>query len=467
MKPMTSTDGILVSALYICELAAVLWLLGFLHADRELGMRAILSSRTGVFTIVAGVIFSIGLVMIIIRYRNKVGTESRSAMLTIAMNIAATGALLVAGELVIRAAAERFPDGVFVRDLQLLPRQWKDVATDRRTRWEQASTDYGVYTFDRELGWTVGSNRQGQGPHGETYFSSIEGIRAPLSNVAFADRRPALRIALVGDSYTFSSDVSYANSWGQRLEARLGQDVQVLNFGVPGYGVDQAYLRYRRDVRPWQPDIVILGVINHDLIRTGMVYYCIGFAGAVVPGAKPRFVINDSELALINVPLPMPEQIFQSQSIRDLPYVDLDRWYKSSDWEQRWYHASYLVRFLASWSPSWLVSDSIRDQEIRSVSRTVLQAFVRSVRESGAVPLVLVLPGYGEFRDQPLLLKTPSVRGAEVLQEAGVEYVDLTACLENVHPSDRFTTGWHYTPLANDAVADCLETVLRRKLPGT
>jgi hypothetical protein len=61
------------------------------------------------------------------------------------------------------------------------------------------------------------------------------------------------------------------------VAGQLGPQVQVLHFGVDGYGVDQAYLRYQRDVRPWHPDLVILGFINHDLHRSLAVYSFVSF----------------------------------------------------------------------------------------------------------------------------------------------------------------------------------------------
>jgi len=86
-------------------------------------------------------------------------------------------------------------------------------------------------------------NRQGGG---ELYFSSTEGLRSPRTNISFAARRPRHRVALVGDSFTFGMEVPYEDTWGAQLERALAGDVQVLNFGVDGYGVDQAYLRYRK-----------------------------------------------------------------------------------------------------------------------------------------------------------------------------------------------------------------------------
>ena len=98
------------------------------------------------------------------------------------------------------------------------------------------------------------------------------GTRSPRPGTVFADRSAAYRIALIGDSFTFSDEVGYEESWAYKLERKLRPQVQVLNFGVSGYGIDQAYLRYTRDVRPWHPDIVVLGYIRADVWRTGRVY---------------------------------------------------------------------------------------------------------------------------------------------------------------------------------------------------
>jgi len=85
------------------------------------------------------------------------------------------------------------------------------------------------------------------------YFSSVEGIRSAGPDVRFAHRSARRRVALIGDSNAFSFEVPFEESWGHHLQQLLGADAQVLNFGVDGYGIDQIYLRYRRDVRPWKP----------------------------------------------------------------------------------------------------------------------------------------------------------------------------------------------------------------------
>ena len=51
----------------------------------------------------------------------------------------------------------------------------------------------------------------------------------------------------------------------------LTRSVQAFREVTQGAGPpldDQAYLRYLRDVRPWRPQVVILGLIDHDLRRS-------------------------------------------------------------------------------------------------------------------------------------------------------------------------------------------------------
>ncbi|MBA3967033.1 MAG: SGNH/GDSL hydrolase family protein, partial [Nitrospirales bacterium] len=357
----------------------------------------------------------------------------------------------------LRVLAEETPEGPLLGNTTLLPRDWTRVLSHRRSIWERASREYGVFVTDEVLGWTVGRNRKGVGPFGETYFSNEDGLRAPKNGASLRERSSVLRIALLGDSYTFGEDVSYEDTWGHQLETRLGTDVQVLNFGVPAYGVDQAYLRYLRDVRDWKPDIVILSFISHDVVRSGMVYYWIGFAGAAVPGAKPRFSLAGKQLAPLNLPLPSMEQIHSVSTIGDLPFIELDSAYNSADWEWHLYQYSYLFRFLISWRGNPLSTSYEFDADIQQVSEAIFKSFIRTVQTDGALPMVVFLPEYTEFRHSFKPLSERDLLGRRVAREAGIEFLDLTSCLESVGDGDRFTTGWHYTPQANGVVARCLD----------
>jgi hypothetical protein len=396
------------------------------------------------------------------------GLASKSVRLSLTMSLVSIAFMLVLGEALVRFFTESHPEGPLVGDLHLLPREWHEVATYRRSNWDWHASHSGVFLFDPQLGWTVGPNRKGTGGAHEKLFSSTEGARAGAEGLRFGERSVRTTIALLGNSYVFGSDVDYEETWGFYLQRRLGTDVQVLNFGVPGYGVDQAYLRYLKDVRERRPDIAILGLISHDLIRTTMVYYAVGFPGAAVPGAKPRFSLKNGQLTLVNVPLPLPEAVYGAQSIQDLPFVDYDRAYRPTEWQRHWYEVSYLLRFAVSWcSPCGGALGSPSDnEETVPLNGAILHDFVRKAMASGTIPIVVFLPSFKEGRDASgRLSATPSL-GVRILKNAQVDFVDLTDCIERVDERKQFTSGWHYTPQANSIMADCLGDIVVSRLQG-
>lgn len=411
--------------------------------------------------ILLGISLLVGAVVLfqLIRSYRLRKTTDRAFQLTMTLGLVTIVATFLCAELAVRLLTTKTPEGPSVLDTMLLPRDWPLVMAHRRLLWERSASRYGVFRFDDMLGWTVGSNRQGTGPHGETYYSSYEGLRAGGPDIALADQ--ALhKIALLGDSYTFASDVSYEDSWGYRLERKLGPSIQVLNFGVPGYGVDQAYLRYERDVRAWHPDVVMLSVISHDVLRTTMVYYQIGFPGALVPGAKPRLIIRDGRLVPVNLPLPDPQTLLSSDVISQIPFVEFDRSYRISDWNWQPYQWSYLFRFAVSWTPSRMQSDI--DADTLELNRVILQTFVRRVQEDGAIPVILFLPSFTDFRDVEKSHRNRDVLGLQVLDYTLLPFVNALACLDHL-PSwqQLFTTGWHYTAQGNELIAQCMHDVVR------
>lgn len=408
--------------------------------------------------IVAGGVFAFASASLIAHCRHSCRTGSKNFRFVLATGCVALALFFLSGEVMIRVLVEETPEGPLLGNTALLPRDWTRVLSHRRTIWEEASREYGVFVTDEVLGWTVGRNRKGVGPFGETYFSNEDGLRVPQNGASLRDRSPALRIAILGDSYTFGEDVSYEDTWGHQLETRLGTDVQVLNFGVPAYGIDQAYLRYLRDVRDWKPDIVILGFISHDVMRSGMVYYWIGFPGAAVPGAKPRFSLAGKQLAPLNLPLPSPEQIHSSPTIGDLPFIESDSAYNSADWKWHLYQYSYVFRFLISWRGNPLSTSYELDADVQQVNEAILKSFIRAVQADDSLPMVVFLPEYSEFLRSSGTLLERELLGRRVAGEAGVEFLDLTPCVESIGSGGRFTTGWHYTPQANGAVARCLQT---------
>ncbi len=93
------------------------------------------------------------------------------------------------------------------------------------------------------------------------------GLRGPWYPM---EKKPGiLRIACLGDSFTFGWPVEDGGTYpvylAQKLEEVLGFGrAEVVNFGHPGYNTQNELRQYVKLVRPWKPDIVLLGYFFND-----------------------------------------------------------------------------------------------------------------------------------------------------------------------------------------------------------
>ncbi len=107
-----------------------------------------------------------------------------------------------------------------------------------------------------------------------------------------------LRIAIVGDSYAEAFQVEREKAFWAVLEARLrdcpanaGREVEVINFGVSGYGTAQELLTLREKVWGYSPDVVLLAVTtNNDVLDNSR--------ALKVTDEIPYFIMNGDQLAL-------------------------------------------------------------------------------------------------------------------------------------------------------------------------
>ncbi len=163
--------------------------------------------------------------------------------------------------------------------------------------------------YDPDLGWVPSPN--GRSLDGLYEYNS-SGIRSDVADYSTVPKEGVLRIALFGDSFTEGAEVPFASSWGHYLEKYLneaGVDAEVLNFGVSAYGMDQAFLRWKKDGRRFSPDLVIFGFQAENAKRNLNLFrpFYNGRTGVIF--TKPRFVFNSDQLKLINVPTVPPEEL--------------------------------------------------------------------------------------------------------------------------------------------------------------
>src|SRR6185295_1354810 len=113
--------------------------------------------------------------------------------------------------------------------------------------------DTGPHCFDAELGW---SNRRAYCNSDGQICTGALGTRGSR-DYALRAAAGVLRLLCFGDSFTWCDQVIDADAWPRLVEDRRA-DVEALNFGVGGYGTDQALLRFERDGRDLAPDAVVI-----------------------------------------------------------------------------------------------------------------------------------------------------------------------------------------------------------------
>lgn len=119
------------------------------------------------------------------------------------------------------------------------------------------------------LNYELAPNMEKHSKHGFIQTNSF-GMRdsEPLP----ADTPGLIRIACVGDSFTFgfsvAGDKTYPNVLEQLLQSPLPtpgeRHIDVLNFGVGGYSTRDEALMIRHRVMEWNPRLIIIGYVLND-----------------------------------------------------------------------------------------------------------------------------------------------------------------------------------------------------------
>jgi hypothetical protein len=167
-------------------------------------------------------------------------------------------------------------------------------AIHHRVYWPPVVSEnaFRSYLSDRDplLGWPTRGFL-------DTYADS-DGARLSPANAKFGSK-PAC-VSTYGDSFTYSDEVDHEDAWPNVLAEHLRCAVK--NYGGPGYGIDQAVLRFQNNVAD-EADLTILGFYVLDVTRNMNQWrYLINSGNAL--SFKPSFALGkDNELILHRIPV--------------------------------------------------------------------------------------------------------------------------------------------------------------------
>jgi hypothetical protein len=255
--------------------------------------------------------------------------------------------------------------------------------------------------------------------------------------------------------------------------------VEVLNYGVGGYGLDQAFLRYLRDGDKYHPQLVVIGFVPDDLPRIVNVYRRF-LSSSDWPLIKPRFVLGSHgalQLRAEHVPDAEGYRAYVDQPSRVRDLAQFDYWYEPLVYDNPLYDWCATVRvFSNSWARlrrrAWdanrlLVDDKFNEEsEAFRIQVAVMEAFAKAVSERGAQSLVVFFP------DKPSATRAvggkatayaPLVR---ILQSKGISTLDLAPEFANEAGGKRadewFMPGGHYSHSGNRVAARAILRAVRQ-----
>jgi hypothetical protein len=215
---------------------------------------------------------------------------------------------------------------------------------------------------------------------------------------AFPDTRVSC-LSLYGDSWTWAG-ADPERTWGNVLAKLLG--CRVANYGLGGFGSDQAYLHYLHNEQDRAP-VVFLGHLSENILRN--VNQLRGLLYPYTPyGLKPRFDLGpDGKIEL--VPLPMPSEA-EFRDLVEHPEKYLHHEYflpeGPSGTTRRGF--PYLLSILAAFRQFHVIAELHREpwhaafyqpdhpSHGLEVTAQIMEAFHHEAVRRGQIPILAVIP---------------------------------------------------------------------------
>lgn len=313
---------------------------------------------------------------------------------------------------------------------------------------------------DAEIGWVLAPNADG--PYGDT---NPQGVRTVDPAHVYAERPDddITRILTFGDSFTFGDEVASQDTWQAQLE-RADPRVEAINYGVGGYGTDQAYLRSRRVGRSMHGQVSVLGIWVENVCRNLNVFrFYLAPNTAMIQ--KPRFVLEGGALRLAASPMLGPDaltEVAAGRGPREL--LALDEWYDESVTTERPWHLSRAVRAAQT------IVDMYQRKQRRerlytgedprgiAVTVAIAEQFARDAQADGMRPLVVVFPMDAYL--ERLHAEEDQLPLVRALRAAHLEVIDtgpaITRAARAEGKSALFMPFGHLSPRGNALVAEAV-----------
>lgn len=321
-------------------------------------------------------------------------------------------------------------------------------------------------SWDPELGWELARDERRTHDDGRGHAWSYT-TDADVGRITPYESEETL-IATFGESFTFCDEVYDDQTWQYRLSVLT--DSRVLNFGVGGYGIDQATLKAKRKLESGlRTPIVVLAIQTIDLARSLSAYRTL-----LQPQAVGRLDFKPLVAEIDGVYRWIPNPL-ASLDGRD----DVLRAFDVAKRHDYWYGNRVLRNefpFVLDAGRMFLIVSGLRpnprydqwdNEDAKRRLETAIDAFVQEAAQRGLTPAILVIPSWRDVhgRTDGRVPRSRSFFEASRARHEGSGMI-LVDVLARPFDESRFYRSEfsHATPYGNEVIAAALHAALEAKL---
>lgn len=334
--------------------------------------------------------------------------------------------------------------------------------------------EYPYLSFHPFFGWTIKENGEY-----ESYKANAAGIRANREyDPALPDKK--VRIATFGDSFTHCDGVGNNETWQFFME-QLRKDLEVINFGVGAYGLDQTYLRYLKKGQKYKSHYVFIGFMAENIFRTVNTFRPFYQVESALPLSKPRYTIKENELCFMpnlmqtvddyKTLLERPRETLENLGTYDYFYQNR---YKSGGFD--WSPMVRLFKILKEKLLDRIRTDKIikdgvynENAEAVEVTKKLFDVFYSAVSNNDATPIIVLFPQtttYDKYRRYGITEYQPLISHFESKKYRYIDLIKAFEAKDKQGPLDYLVSkdNLHFSPYANKLIAQHIIDYLDKHL---
>lgn len=282
--------------------------------------------------------------------------------------------------------------------------------------------------YDPTKGWSLKQNLNMSASNGLFLSSNSKGIRGKKEYGYGKSSKK--RILILGDSFTFGEGVSDNETYPYYLQLAL-PFIEIINFGVHGYGHDQMLIYFREEGIKYKPDILILGFVGDDMNRNILEFR---------DYPKPKFEILNGKLKLKNPHITEAKEFIKKEPFRSR-FVDL----------------------LSLIYQSYMQKMGLNYKKAEGVTTAILDEIVDVAHQINAIPVFVYLPVGNEMS-----VFNNKLRQEEYLSrycmDRGVYYLSLKpGFLAKANSGIALKTEGHWGAKENQIAAQVIRGYLENK----